>query len=161
MEIKSLSDTYEVRKLNLEDIDLIYKLSCKNNVFYQYHPPFVTRESIAADLEALPPGKNDEDKYYVGFFERGKLVAIMDLILDFPTEKVAMIGLFMMNVRDQSKGIGSLIINDCKSCLQSFGYQKIRIGVDNGNTQSNSFWRKNGFIVTGEASDYICMELLI
>ena len=40
MNITQLSDTFEVRRLNAEDVDLIYTLSIENEIFYQYHPPF-------------------------------------------------------------------------------------------------------------------------
>lgn len=42
MEIKNLSNIFEVRKLTAEDVEIIYEMSCKNKIFYQYHPPVVT-----------------------------------------------------------------------------------------------------------------------
>ena len=95
--ITQLSDTFEVRRLNAEDVDLIYTLSIENEIFYQYHPPFVTKESILKDMAALPPGKTLEDKFYLGFFDGEILTAVMDLILGYPTEDTGFIGLFMMN----------------------------------------------------------------
>lgn len=67
MNINSLSQKYSVRKLDENDVDIIYDMSCKNDIFYQYHPPFVTRKSILDDMGALPPGKGYDDKFYVGF----------------------------------------------------------------------------------------------
>ena len=67
--IKLLSNTFDVHRLSMEDTDLIYNLSCKKN-FYQFHPQFVTRESIQEDIRALPDGKDYNEKYYVGFFEK-------------------------------------------------------------------------------------------
>ena len=67
MDIRSLSKKYTVRKLDINDVDIIYDISSKNEIFYQYHPPFVTKESIIEDMEALPPHKNYDDKYYIGF----------------------------------------------------------------------------------------------
>jgi len=52
MNINSLSQKYSVRKLDENDVDIIYDMSCKNDIFYQYHPPFVTRESILDDMGA-------------------------------------------------------------------------------------------------------------
>ena len=101
------SGCYDVRKLDQRDIELIYGVSCKNKQFYSYHPPFVTRESIQEDMCALPPGKSGEDKYYIGFFDGDALVAVMDLILAYPAEDTAFIGLFMMNAEYQKRGIGS------------------------------------------------------
>ena len=89
MNINSLSPKYSVRKLDENDVDIIYDMSCKNDIFYQYHPPFVTRESILDDMGALPPGKGYDDKFYVGFFENDSLVGLMDLILDYPEKEIS------------------------------------------------------------------------
>ena len=158
MKIKDLSKTFYVRKLDKDDIEMIYDLSYKNHIYYQYHPPFVTRESILDDMKALPPGKSYDDKYYIGFFENDSLVAIMDLILDYPTKGIAFIGLFMTNIQYQHKGIGSNIISEITMSLKSLGYRKIRLGVDKVNPQSYSFWSKNNFNVVSE-DKYILMEL--
>ena len=160
MEINNLYKTFHVRKLDKDDVELIYDLSCKNHIFYRYHPPFVTRESILEDMEALPPGKSYDDKFYVGFFENESLVAIMDLILDYPIKEIAFIGLFMTNIQYQHKGISSKIISEITMYLKSSGYKKIRIGVDKGNPQSYSFWYKNNFKAISE-DKYILMELEI
>ena len=158
VKIKDLSKTFYVRKLDKDDIEMIYDISYKNHIYYQYHPPFVTRESILDDMKALPPGKSYDDKYYIGFFENDSLVAIMDLILDYPTKGIAFIGLFMTNIQYQHKGIGSNIISEITMSLKSLGYRKIRLGVDKGNPQSYSFWSKNNFNVVSE-DKYILMEL--
>ena len=160
MKTEFLSSEFAVRKLNAEDVDLIYDLCCKNEIYYQYHPPFVTKESIIEDMCALPPDKEYKDKYYIGFFENETLVAIMDLILGYPAKNIAFVGLFMMNSEYQHKGVGSKIISECAKYLRTLGFDKIRLGVDKGNPQSNSFWKKNGFITVGE-SEYILMELVL
>lgn len=160
MEITLLSSAFTVRKLTTEDIGLIYDLCSKNEIFYQYHPPFVTKESILEDMAALPPGKGYKDKFFIGFFENGALAAIMDLILGYPAEDIAFIGLFMMNLDYQGKGIGSKIMMESTRYLQTLGFQKVRLGVDKGNPQSNAFWKKNGFAVIGK-NEYILMELTL
>lgn len=157
MEIQALSNTFAVRRLGAADVEPVYALSRENRLYYQYHPPFVTRESIREDMEALPEGKTAEDKYYVGFFKEERLVAVMDLILAYPAEETAFIGLFMMHMAYQGRGIGSGIIRECKACLRALGYRKLRLGVDRGNPQSSAFWRKNGFTPVGEGR-YLCME---
>ena len=86
------------RKLTEEDIPSIYNLCCNNELYYQFCPPFVTEESIKADMEGLPPGKTFDDKYYVGYFENNKLITVMDLIYGYPDEDIAYIGFFMTDV---------------------------------------------------------------
>ena len=160
MDIGLLSNKFEVRELDINDVDAIFEMSCKNEIFYKYHPPFVTKESIVEDMKALPPGKSYDDKYYVGFFDGNLLVANMDLILGYPTVEIAFIGLFMTNTLYQNKGVGSDILGDVCNLLKQSGYKKVRVGVDKGNPQSNSFWRKNGFCVISE-NDYVVMELTL
>lgn len=73
MEIETRPDAYEVRRLDERDVDAILALCEGNSLFYQYHLPMATRESILADMTALPPNKRMEDKAYVGFFEGRKI----------------------------------------------------------------------------------------
>ena len=120
MNIELLSKKYVVRRLDINDVDAVYDMSCKNEIFYKYHPPLVTKQSIVEDMEALPPHKSYDDKYYIGFFEDNTLVANMDLILGYPTEEIAFIGLFMTNVLYQNKGVGSNIIRDVCFYLKQF-----------------------------------------
>lgn len=158
MDVNLLSKSFKVRRLNKRDIDMIYDLSCENKIFYQYHPPFVTKESIEEDFEALPPNKSYQDKYYLGFFDGDILIAIIDLILSYPTKEIAFIGLFMTNIEYQNKGIGSNIIRDVCSYLKEIGYKRVRLGVDKGNPQSYHLWIKNNFETILE-NDYILMEI--
>lgn len=160
MDIGLLSKKYVVRRLEPNDVDIVYDMSYKNEIFYKYHPPFVTKQSIVEDMEALPPNKNYDDKYYIGFFENNSLVANMDLILGYPTEEIAFIGLLMTNVLYQNRGVGSSIVRDVCAYLKQLGYKKVRIGVDKENPQSNSFWHKNGFCIISE-KEYNVMELII
>ena len=105
------------------------------------------------DMKALPPGKDYKDKYYIGFFQHSQLAAVMDLIADYPQKGTAWIGFFAVNIRCQKRGVGTGIISDCAACLKQLGFEKIRPGIDKGNTQSRAFWTKNRFVLTeGEIS---------
>lgn len=158
-----LSSRYTVRPLTRADIPAHYALSSRNLLFYQYHPPLVTEESILEDLSALPPGKHASDKFYLGFFAGDRLAAVMDLILDYPERGVAFIGFFMMERALQGCGAGSAIIQECLTHLASMGFRRVRLAIDRGNPQSRAFWVKNGFTLTGEThphgdSAYLPME---
>lgn len=166
MKIRQLSNKYDIRALNTNDVDMIYDLCCLNDVFYKYHPPFVTKESILEDMEALPPNKEKKDKYYIGFFDGETLAAIMDLILNFPQEKTAWIGLFMMNKAFQGNGVGTSIISECLNYLSEEGYLKIQLGIDKGNPQSTAFWSKNMFqpikeTIANDGYAYIIVERIL
>lgn len=152
MNEKNFSTKYEVRKLNRDDIPQIYGLCKKNSLYYEYCPPVVTEERIADDFTALPPNTGIENKYYVGFFDSGKLIAVMDLIDGYPEEKIAFIGFFMTDVGVQKKGIGSAIIEELAGYLKSVGFKSIRLAWVKGNPQAEHFWIKNGFEFFKETS---------
>ena len=136
MNIQFLSNRYTIRDLLPQDADMVYEVLKNNTIFYKYHPPMVTVESILEDMEALPPNKGYEDKHYIGFFRGDTLVAVMDLIEHYPQQGTALLGFFAMNANLHGQGIGTDIISD------SVAYK--------GNPQSKAFWLKNGFAFIGE-----------
>lgn len=153
MDVSRFSNRYLVRRVGEDDIAEIYALCVGNGLYYKYCPPFVTRQSIADDMKALPPKKKISDKYYLGCYDGDKLIAVMDLIMGYPDEKTAFIGFFMTDASVQNAGIGSQIIRDLCSGLKDIGVANIRLGWVEGNPQAEHFWRKNGFIRTGVTYD--------
>ena len=99
------SQKYAVRPLTAGDVDKILALCAENEQFYRYHPPLATRESVLEDMTALPPGKSAADKHYLGFFDGETLVAVLDLILDYPQDGTAYLGFFMTKKAVQGRGI--------------------------------------------------------
>ena len=92
--------------------------------------------------------------------ESGVLDAIMDLILGYPADDIAYIGLFMVDMGFQKKSTSSQIIMECAECLRTLGFRSIRLGVGMDNPQSNAFWKKNRFCAIGQGK-YILMELAL
>ena len=153
IDVSRFSDHYLVRCLKEEDIPEILELCRKNTLFYQYCPPFVSEETILADMHALPPRKEYKDKYYLGYYEGDRLTAVMDLILEYPDTQTAFIGFFMTEISVQNRGIGSQIIRELCGHLKEAGFSAIRLGWVRGNPQAESFWHKNGFVETGVTYD--------
>ena len=150
IEIKKLSEKYDIRKLNFDDVEMIYTFCKSNTQYYKYCGKELSIELIERDLRITPPGISLEQKYYVGFFEEGKLVAVMDLEDGYPDEDYAYIGFFMMNREMQGNGIGTQIVTEVFKYLKELGFQKCQLGIDKENPQSNHFWIKNGFEVIRE-----------
>lgn len=150
IDIKKLSNKYQLRKLNQADVDMIYAFCKANTQYYEYCGKENSKELIEQDLELTPPGISAEQKYYVGFFEKEKLVAIMDLIDGYPDEDYAYIGFFMVNSGMQGVGEGSKIISEVFEYLQKLGFEKCMLAIDKDNPQSNHFWKKNGFEIIRE-----------
>jgi GNAT superfamily N-acetyltransferase len=151
--INGLSGEYAVRRLAEEDIQEILALCEKNTLYYRYCPPFVSEQSIRDDMNALPPDKTAADKYYVGYYDKDRLIAVMDLIMAFPDKTTAFIGFFMMDAAVQSKGVGSKLVNELCNCMTGIGMKELRLGWVKGNPQAEHFWKKNGFVETGATNE--------
>ena len=161
MEVKLFSNKYGVRKLTNENIEEIYKLLSRNVLYYEYCPPFVTRQSIMADMNALPPGKMMEDKYYLGYCQQDQLIAVMDLIDGYPEKGIAYIGFFMTDVSVQGNGLGTEIIEDLCDYLVREGYCSIRLAWVKGNPQAEHFWIKNRFVPIMETESNIADTVIL
>ena len=150
IDISKLSHSYDVRRLDENDADDILEICQGNSQFYLYCEVEATREQILNDIHITPPGKDSSFKYYIGFFQKNELIAVMDLIDGYPKEKIAYIGFFMMKKEYQGKETGSSIISETAEFLKELGYTAIQLGIDKENPQSNHFWKKNRFSVIEE-----------
>ena len=152
VDIARLSTTNDVRKLTTDDVEMIHAFCSANIQYYAYCGKQLSLELIKNDLVALPPDIPMEQKYYVGFFEKNRLLAVMDLFDGYPNTKTAYLGFFMMDHELQGRGIGSKIISEALEYLHQLGFEKCQLGIDKDNPQSNHFWKKNGFQVVREVS---------
>lgn len=147
--IQELSSSYQVRKLIKKDISTILELAKTNPYYYKCVPPDVTAEAIEKDMTALPPKTTMKDKFYVGFFKGKELVAVLDLIFNYPNANSIFIGFFMMHKKYQRQGTGSQIIQEILSHIPA-PYTEAHLGVASKNEISKKFWQKNGFDFTGK-----------
>lgn len=127
METGWLSSKYKVRVLTENDVEAVYKLCSGNALYYEYCPPYVTRDSIKKDMTAVPPGFPVSDKFYIGFYEGERLIAVMDLLNGYPRESIAYIGFFMTDRLIQKKGIGTAIVAEVCEYLKSSGFYSAQL----------------------------------
>ena len=149
LNLSKLSKKYIIKNMGEEDVAIILNLQQGNPLYFEYCPPKPSAETVLSDLKELPEGKSFKDKFYIGFFYDDNLVAIMDFIIAFPQEDTIYIGLFMVDVKESKKGVGSKIIEESLAAFKKEGYKKVRLAYMKGNFQSRSFWRKCGFVETG------------
>lgn len=152
IDINRLSKNYNVRSLTKEDIDIIYQLCLGNTLFYKCVKQSPNKDEILNDLIITPPNVSINDKYYVGFFDGDNLVSVMDIIDGWPERSIIYIGFFMVDINYQGRGVGSSIISEVISYFKDIKKEKVRLAIDDGNNQSMSFWKKNGFNVIYDAT---------
>ncbi|MFR5062309.1 MAG: GNAT family N-acetyltransferase [Christensenellales bacterium] len=146
---EKFSSSFTVRRLNKADVKDIYSLCASNPAYYKHINDDVSTEKILRDLKRLPSGKKKSDKFFVGYFKDEMLVAVLDLIIGWPDERTAHIGLFMVRKNFQNIGAGRTIINELCRYLKD-KYPVLRLGYAKSNDESKKFWLKNGFSATGE-----------
>ncbi|HFI0458093.1 TPA: GNAT family N-acetyltransferase [Streptococcus suis] len=160
MKINQISNHFQVRKLTEADLEQVLALYQSNPLYFEHFPPLPSLESLANDLVDCPPGKEQSDKYFLGFWDKERLVAILDLIDGYPTAEIAYIGLFMVDAHFSGQGLGSKIIAELLPQLASH-FQKVRLGYVASNLQSSHFWAKVGFCPTGEVKELAGKTIVI
>lgn len=156
LKIEEFSKNYTIRRINKDDIPMVYELCQGNPLYYEHMKTELSMKELSTTLTDLPPNKALEDKYFVGIYEKDttkaeiNLVAILDLIDGYPESNVAYIGWFMMNHNNQGKGDGTKIISDLINFLQITGFDNVQLAYVKSNPQSKAFWTKNQFISIGE-----------
>ncbi len=150
LNIDSLSTSHEVRRLTEADISDVYDLCKSNRKYYECTNSAPTVESLTEIISRVPEGVDRSRKHFVGFYEKDKLVALLDLITGFPEKDDAFIGWFMVDGRKQRQGIGSQIFADVRAAMAGQGYDYMALSCEKANTEAIAFWRAQGFKATKE-----------
>ena len=73
----------------------------------------------------------------------------MDLVKNYPGENSAFIGLLIVDIDIQGKGIGKKIVESTIKMLKDYGIKYCQLGCVEDNKESINFWQKVGFKFTG------------
>jgi len=141
---------YKIVKIEDSNIGQVFNLCKQNKKYYEYLQEKASLDGVKSIINELPPNTTIDKKYFVGFYKANRLVAILDLIDGYPDENNAFIGLFMIDVNCQGKGVGQDIIKNILNSLKNNNYSGVGLGVIDKNKEALSFWKKMGFEKTGQ-----------
>ena len=150
VDIQALGTRYDVRRITESEITDVYRLCKTNKRFYQYMHKVPTKESLTAVISDIPDGVDSRSKFFVGFYEEGRLIAVLDMITDYPDKSGAFIGWLMVDGEKQRCGIGSEILADVRAAVKSWGCSTLSLGCVKENEEAVAFWTSQGFAPTGE-----------
>lgn len=102
-----------------------------------------------------PPGRSLEDKRVYGIYVEDALIGCADVFLRWPTDAVAMIGLFVLRASLHRRGHGRAAYRALEEALGRLGFSRVRIAVLRENEGAFAFWRRLGFVETGERKPYV------
>ncbi len=152
-DIQILSTDYDVRRICEKDIGDVYNLCKSNQKYYEYLGEIPSAESLTEVISSLPESATAENKYFVGFYDKDKLIAVLDLITGYPENDDAFIGWFMVDGNIQRQGIGSQIFADVRAALKGQGYDYLSLDCAEVHKESIAFWKAQGFAPTGDGKN--------
>lgn len=108
-------------------------------------------------LSALPPGVPNSQKVDLGLWDGQELFAFADVIVGWPAESVAHVGLLMTEGVRQGKGLGRMMHDAVVDLAgRRSGSQSLRLSIVDTNADlAAPFWTKLGYEPTGEAVSYV------
>lgn len=144
---------YAVRALDETSVGRVLELYRGNPLYFAHLRERPTAELVRSDLAELPPGLDPARKRFLGFFAGDELCAVLDLLLGYPDDACAYIGLFMVAERLQGRGLGRHLVACVLRVLGDRGFSRARLGYVADNPQSAAFWRRCAFRPLGEPKD--------
>ena len=103
---------------------------------------------------ALPPGKSYDDKFLWGLYADERMIGCADVIRGYPVREKAIIGLLLLAEPWQRRGLGrafALLVEQVIGGWREI--ETLRLGVVERNAGALSFWRKLGYVETGELTE--------
>lgn len=155
IKIDNLNKKYTIRRLDDKDIDIIFDLYKDNDLYFSHLHTDLNKQTIIDDMNDLPKGKQNEDKYFIGYFLNNELLVVIDLIDGYPEDKTVYVGLFMLKKKYQNRGIGASIVDELKISLKDQGFKKIKLSYVNTNPQARHFWHKMRFVEDGKTATFL------
>ena len=145
-------ENYKVKLLKEDNLKQINDLCSKSKDYFildqGVEPSDITSKDI---LEALPPGMGYEDKFVIGYFDHeNTLVALIDLIKNYPMIQKWTLGLILIDPSYRKKGLGAKIHQNLEGWIAKQSGKSIRIGVLDDNEAIN-FWKKTGYQTVKES----------
>jgi GNAT superfamily N-acetyltransferase len=98
------------------------------------------------DLLDMPEGKEAADKLFVGAFSpAGELIAVLDLVRDYPAERQWYIGLLMIDPEQRGRGLGGRIYGAVEAWIRTQRGERVGLCVQEQNPAAFRFWSRLGF----------------
>jgi len=148
----SILNGYETRpitKANCKQVIDVYNSNQDFFILTEGKP--ATLSGCIANIDAMPPGFNPENKFCIGIWENETCIAVLDFLVGYPNLEHLYIGLLLVHSNLHGKGIGKKIIEYVLATAKHEGLKTARVAVCTANSKALSFWSKLGFVKTGES----------
>lgn len=140
-----------LKKINHSSEALVQTLLDAIPTYYLLIDGVPNAGSAKAVFEELPPGRTYEDKHVLLIEEDGIPAGVIDLVIGYPQDKVAYIGLLVLDECRQGRGLGKATYQLLENYIRGFEVDSIQLGVNDTNHPGMAFWPKLGFQRNGRS----------
>ena len=136
-----------ITKANYENFANLY---LSNREFFVATQASLPRlDDILANATAVPPKYDIRGKHYLGILEEDNPIALLDVLVGYPSHETVYIGLLLIHGKKQGNAVGTTIVDAICEAAQKIDCTQIELGVISSNIKAISFWTKQGFVQTG------------
>jgi len=152
-ELQAHLSNYEIKPITKENYMQVMGVYQSNQEFFLLtEGKEATANDCFANIDAMPPNFNKDNKFYIGLWKDGQAIALLDFLEGYPTHESVYIGLLLIHGALHGKRLGSKIVQTLLEVSQEIGFKSARLGVLCNNTKALTFWERMGFMKTGEST---------
>lgn len=121
---------YDVRELTHDDEDQIYDLQKQYQAYFDlFLDHKLTKREAVSDLDEVASEAAAAQKHYLGLFKGDKLVATIDLTIDYPLPQLVWLGQFFVDKTVISTAEQSQILNQVLTVLKELTAVQVQLLV--------------------------------
>ena len=152
-----------LKVITIGDFPLLQILLERCSDYLTFQDEEAVKPSAAQDLFNIKPdGVKVDDKVLLSIVsDQKQLVGVFDLLKGYPDPTTLNLGLMLLEPSSRGKGIGTKAYKVLEEWIVSRQFNKVRLGVLFGNEKGLSFWRKMGYIETGEVKPYLSNKFMV
>jgi ribosomal protein S18 acetylase RimI-like enzyme len=150
---------YEIKIITKQNFEMVFEIYDSNQDFFLLtQGKIATIESSIDDVVSTPPDFDLKQKIYIGIWENGKVIGVLDLLKGYPKQAYIWIGLLLIHGKLHNKKIGSKIVDAVIEASKIAEYEFIQLGVIENNVVGLEFWQKHGFSKVRVKDSIVVME---
>ncbi|PLZ86379.1 MULTISPECIES: GNAT family N-acetyltransferase [Fischerella] len=137
---------FSTRFLNTADILQLAEFCIICNDFFELVEKQTASENTAREiLQARPSAVPPDNKIVLGFETDKQLVAVVELLRDYPQQNTWFVGLLLLLPEYRCSGYGTQLWQAIEKWIGEAGATEVKLIVQEQNPRARLFWERMGF----------------
>lgn len=143
-------DNYLAKLLDEKDIPLIQEFFENNEDFFIMSTGNMPSNNTAEIcFNNYLDGKTKDDKFFIGLLDNNNLIALIEIVQNYPLENEWTIYKYLLDKNYRGKGIATRLFDCLQDLLLTCKVKTLRVIVQEQNICGNALWNKLNFIEIG------------